>query len=349
MLRTACRFLPVWFLLAVSAEAATSQARPGAHPASQNLASRGGRQLLLASLHNMARAVPFTNFAHYYDSSAIRKSMTLPPKAAPPEPRKPVLKKVPRRKTLKTKRPPRPATRRYDGLIRKHALDQGLDPKLVKAVIAAESSFRRKIRSSAGAVGLMQLMPLTAEEMGVPRSRLNDASKNIEAGTRYLAHLFKRIFRRYGLAGKSYLEAPHWMIGRVLAAYNAGPRFLYRTKRYKATRRYVAKVLKNYGSALSDLSPANRLIRPTLAVMPLRRPEKRRISPSSHREEPHTMRRDHVKYGEAGVAELADALDSKSSGSDTVWVRVPPPAHFLRKFGTKVEFIREAHFSGPFQ
>lgn len=329
MLRTAFRFLPVWFLLAVPAEAATSQARPGVHRASTILESRGGRPLLLAGLQNMARVMAFVDFARFYDARAIRKTLPLPTRAAPPKKRKVALRKVTRKKPKKPKSPPVPASRRYDGLIRKHALASGLDPKLVKAVIGAESSFRRKVRSSAGAIGLMQLMPLTAEEMGVPRSQLTDPAKNIEAGTRYLAHLFKRIFRRYGLTGKSYLDAPSWVIRRVLAAYNAGPRFLYRSRIYKATRRYIGKVMQNFKSKLTDLTPPYRFHRPALAVMPLAKPPKPEKSFSSYRQGGLCLRHDLVKYSEAGVAELADALDSKSSGSDTVWVRVPPPAYFF--------------------
>ena len=78
-------------------------------------------------------------------------------------------------------------------------------------------------RSSAGALGLMQLMPLTAEEMGVPRRLLKNPEVNIRAGARYLAHLFKRIFKANGVKGKDFKSAPSWMVGQVLAAYNAGP------------------------------------------------------------------------------------------------------------------------------
>lgn len=296
MLRTACRFLTVWFLLAANAEAATSQARPGAQSPTVFERGRDGRPLLLADLQTLTRTLPFAPFAdpgRFFDASSRR-----PPAGNPVA-------------------PPR---RRYDALIRNRALAEGLDPRLVKSVIEAESSFRPEVRSRAGALGLMQLMPATAEEMGVPRTALFDPARNIEAGVKYLAHLFRRILRRFRLGGISPMEAPKWIVRRVLAAYNAGPRFLYRSRWFKATRRYVAKVMGFYESDGADLRERGPRLRAPLAAVP--------ENPAG----PH----DRVEYTglrrAAGVAELADALDSKSSGSDTVWVRVPPPANSLKPF-----------------
>ena len=146
-----------------------------------------------------------------------------------------------------------PRTVRYDALVIKYAEKYNLDPRLIKSVIATESSFRSRVRSSKGATGLMQLMPLTAEEMGVPRRMLTNPEHNIRAGAAYLAHLFKRIFKTYGYGDSDYRNAPKWMIGRVLAAYNAGPRFLYKKRWYRVTRRYVSKVLKFYGSRMTEI------------------------------------------------------------------------------------------------
>jgi len=141
----------------------------------------------------------------------------------------------------------------YDGLIRSYSDRFGLDPRLVKSVIAAESEFTPRAKSPAGALGLMQVMPATAGEMGVPGRALFEPEANIRAGTAYLAHLFARAWHKYHLKGVSYRDAPGWLIQRVVAAYNAGPRFLAHRRLYAQTRDYVRKVLLFYRSKVSDL------------------------------------------------------------------------------------------------
>ncbi len=123
-----------------------------------------------------------------------------------------------------------PRTQGYDALIRAHARRWGLDPRLVKAVIAGESEFSRRATSRAGARGLMQVMPATAAEVGVAAEALYSPAANIRAGTAYLAGLFARAWKRYHLKGVDYRRAPAWVLQRVLAAYNAGPRFLARRR-----------------------------------------------------------------------------------------------------------------------
>ncbi len=130
---------------------------------------------------------------------------------------------------------------RFDSVILAEAQKRSLNPRLVKSVIAAESEFKTTARSRAGALGLMQLMPKTAEYMGIPRHRLFQAESNIRAGAAYLAHLFRIVFRRYGLTG-SYAAAPRWAVNRVLAAYQAGTRYLKRRPLLKSTRQYLAKI-----------------------------------------------------------------------------------------------------------
>lgn len=146
-----------------------------------------------------------------------------------------------------------PRTSGYDALIRAHARRHGLDPRLVKAVIAGESEFAKRATSPAGARGLMQVMPATARELGVSADELYTPSANIRAGTAYLAHLFARAWKRYHLKGVDYLKAPQWVLQRILAAYNAGPRFLARRRLFRQTRHYVAKVLLFYRSTITEL------------------------------------------------------------------------------------------------
>ena len=103
---------------------------------------------------------------------------------------------------------------RYESLIEAHSERNGLDPALVKAVIAVESSFNPLALSAKGAVGLMQVLPATGERYGVLADarasigqKLLDPATNLRIGTRYLRDLLARFANDVSLA---------------LAAYNAG-------------------------------------------------------------------------------------------------------------------------------
>jgi soluble lytic murein transglycosylase-like protein len=116
----------------------------------------------------------------------------------------------------------------YDGLIQQAANRHGVDPNLVRAVVTAESDYDPRSHSSAGAMGLMQLMPDTAKDMGVANPW--DPAQNIDGGTRYLAHLL----RRFDGDEK-----------KALAAYNWGPGNLERGGRMpEETRNYLKKVAR---------------------------------------------------------------------------------------------------------
>lgn len=133
-------------------------------------------------------------------------------------------------------------TDRYDPLILEQAQRYRLNPRLLKAVIAAESGFSPTARSPRGARGLMQVMPATAEEMGI-RGSLYDPAINVHAGAKYLALLHNAAFRKYGIKGKAYAETPLWLQKRIVAAYNAGPRALSGRGWCSQTRLYVEKVM----------------------------------------------------------------------------------------------------------
>ncbi|MBW1901585.1 MAG: lytic transglycosylase domain-containing protein [Deltaproteobacteria bacterium] len=117
--------------------------------------------------------------------------------------------------------------------INKAAGTYNLPPDLIRGVIKAESDFQVKAESKAGARGLMQLMPATAEELGVKDPY--DIDQNIDGGTRYL----KRMMDRFGSDLK-----------KALAAYNAGPGTVERyggRVPYQETRQYVQRVLEFSG------------------------------------------------------------------------------------------------------
>jgi soluble lytic murein transglycosylase-like protein len=143
--------------------------------------------------------------------------------------------------------------RRYDAVIIRNARRRGLNPNLVKAVIAVESQFTPTALSHCGARGLMQLMPATAKELGVKACDLWDPETNISAGTSYLALLFKMARRR---AGSGDVEEEQVM-RRVIAAYYAGPGALNGKSWSTATRSYVSAVLNCYAPA-RDTAQASR-------------------------------------------------------------------------------------------
>ena len=147
-------------------------------------------------------------------------------------------------------------TNGYDDLIRSYALTKNLDPRLVKSVIAAESEFTARAKSPAGALGLMQVMPETAGYVGTSVKVLFDPAANIRAGTAYLAYLFERAWKRYHLKGVPFSRAPAWLLQRIVAAYNAGPRFLAHRRLYRQTREYVRRVLLFYRSSVTELRAA---------------------------------------------------------------------------------------------
>jgi soluble lytic murein transglycosylase-like protein len=110
----------------------------------------------------------------------------------------------------------------------------GLPPEFLKSVARIESAFRQDAVSPKGAIGVMQLMPATARELGV---NPHDKEQNLEGGARLLRDLLLK-----------YQNEPN-QVRRALAAYNAGPGAVARfngTPPYPETQNYVNKVLAEY-------------------------------------------------------------------------------------------------------
>lgn len=144
-------------------------------------------------------------------------------------------------------------TDRYDDLILKYARRYRLDARFLKSIMAAESEFDPKAKSPAGAKGLMQVMPLTAEGVGVPPGKLYDPEMGIKAGAAYIQALFQAAWRLFHLQGVRYTDVPHWVMQRVIAAYHAGPKYLTSRRWFATTRAYVRKVVLYYHSQVTDI------------------------------------------------------------------------------------------------
>lgn len=127
--------------------------------------------------------------------------------------------------------------REFDALVAFYAARHNVNAALVRAMIATESGFEVRARSPRGAIGLMQLMPATARELGVNPWV---AHENIEGGVRYVAEML----RTFGT------------IELALIAYNGGPGYAHRYARrevalYGETRDYVRNVLARVTTASS--------------------------------------------------------------------------------------------------
>ena len=127
-----------------------------------------------------------------------------------------------------------------DLLVEQSAATHGVDPILAKSVLQVESNYNQYALSPKGAMGLMQLMPATAKQLGVLNAF--DARQNIEGGVKYLRYL------------KTKFDDDRL----VLAAYNAGEAAVKKhgwIPPYPETIDYVYKVGKKYGDAKRHAAP----------------------------------------------------------------------------------------------
>jgi soluble lytic murein transglycosylase-like protein len=116
----------------------------------------------------------------------------------------------------------------YADLIQEAAEQYDLDAALIRAVMEIESAFDPLAVSPVGAMGLMQIMPALARDMGVKNPF--DPRENVMAGAKYLSRL---------------LEAHRGNVALTLASYNAGPGNVRRYKGippFAETRNYVRKI-----------------------------------------------------------------------------------------------------------
>jgi soluble lytic murein transglycosylase-like protein len=151
--------------------------------------------------------------SNFWQPLATVTAAAASPQKAPPQSKPAPVRALPKSETLK--------------LIRVAAAKHNVPAAFVSSIVQAESNFDCAAVSRRGAIGLMQLMPETAEQYGA--DPMNPA-QNIDAGTAYL----RVLMNHYG------------SLRRVIAAYNAGPGVVDRYRGippFRETRQYVARVL----------------------------------------------------------------------------------------------------------
>lgn len=141
----------------------------------------------------------------------------------------------------------------YSEYVYKYSKENEIDPMLIFAIIKAESNFNRNIKSSSGAIGLMQLMESTAverankigEEVSV-KEALYNPEKNIKIGTSYYAYLVKRYNENTLLALAAYNagigNVDEWIKEGIIKEDGSNIENIP----YKETNNYVRKIMRDY-------------------------------------------------------------------------------------------------------
>ena len=134
-----------------------------------------------------------------------------------------------------------------------------IDPDFIRSVIKAESGFHQNAVSRKGALGLMQLMPTTASQMGITNPF--DPRSNVEGGTKYLRDL---------------LEKYNFDVNKALAAYNAGPKRVdqyHGVPPYYETQAYISRIIRDFNRqkiaenpALAKKAPATQSVKAVKAA-----------------------------------------------------------------------------------
>ena len=176
-----------------------------------------------------------------------------------------------------TQQAPRVAPQKQEALTRE-ALNQAvsgagerhqIDPDFISSVIRAESGFHQNAVSRKGALGLMQLMPGTASQLGV--SNPFDPNSNIEGGTKYLRDLLVKY---------------NFDVNKALAAYNAGPKRVdqyHGVPPYFETQAYISRIIRDFNRQKIAKNPALARHSTVASKTPRKAPASQRRAPSSSR------------------------------------------------------------------
>lgn len=137
-----------------------------------------------------------------------------------------------------------------DAPLRAAAAEAGVDPDLLRGLVAAESSGDPKARSAAGAVGLTQLLPSTAAEQAVPlgldpaRLDLEDPATNLRLGARFLRRLLAQFDGEEAFAIAAYNAGAEPVKRWRMRAPDASAAEVIRREAYAETRNHVDRVLR---------------------------------------------------------------------------------------------------------
>lgn len=140
----------------------------------------------------------------------------------------------------------------YSEYVYKYSEENDIDPLLTFAIIKAESNFNTNVVSSSGAIGLMQLMPSTAEEVGKKvgtdvgeKEILYEPEENIKIGTSYYKHLLDK-YNNYLVALAAYNagigNVDRWIEQGIIKADGSDIENIP----YKETNNYVRKIVRDY-------------------------------------------------------------------------------------------------------
>ncbi len=141
---------------------------------------------------------------------------------------------------------PSPAPADPKRLVSQEAARWGVPAALLQAIARAESGFKPNAVSPKGAIGIMQLMPDTARQLGADPK---DPQQNVAAGARYFVDLLRK-----------YQQDPY-QVRKAVAAYNAGPQAVDRYQGippYRETMEYVQKVVRQWNPNGATPKPADK-------------------------------------------------------------------------------------------
>jgi len=213
----------VWVLLTLLALCAV--------PAKAQLATyvnEDGNVVFTNADQPVVRSVPAKSAVQAPAGAAKNAASSTPPQTTPAQPAASGLKSF----------PVSMAPAELNQVVQKSAERHHVDPALIRAVIRHESNWNSSAVSPKGALGLMQLIPGTAQRLGVGNAF--DPVQNVDAGTRYLGMLLARY---------------NGDLSKALAAYNAGPGAVDRfggVPNFRETRNYVQRVTSTYFEPGSD-------------------------------------------------------------------------------------------------
>ncbi len=226
---------------------------------------------------------------------------------------------------------------KLSSLIGQVAQQEGVDPNLLKAVVAVESQFDTVSVSTRGAVGLMQLMPETARELGVS-NRFNP-EQNLRGGARYLKQMMERYPNSLPMA---------------LAAYNAGPNAVSRfggVPPFPATKRYIHNVMSYFAKSVPGSNNPKKLYRarkkqdsdPTLVADAHQRVVRLLGNTDEDGEDTPSVRSPRPIPAPKAVHSVKNR--SKSSNSQTASVSASTPTHTARV----VPYVAARHISSRYE